>query len=263
MRRFCQARDVGRKSEDVLWDPPPPAADERLAYGPEPKQFADLRLSKRVDGAQPLAIVVHGGYWKAQYNLIHAGHMCRALADEGIATWNVEYRCVGDVGGGWPASADDVHAAVAYVERLRARHDLGPAVLVGHSAGGQLALLAGKRAGLPVVVLAAVSDLADAVRRRGVDSAAAAFMGGVHPDDAPEDYAAASPLAQLPLGVPHVLIHGTADDDVPFVLSERYAAAAANEARLVTLEGTGHFELIDPLSREWPAVVREIRTALS
>src|SRR5205085_559501 len=79
-----------RNSEDVLWGPPPPAADERLPYGPEPKQFGDLRLPPG-EGAFPLATVLHGGYWKAQYNLSHTGQMCTAPAAAGIATWNLEY----------------------------------------------------------------------------------------------------------------------------------------------------------------------------
>jgi pimeloyl-ACP methyl ester carboxylesterase len=232
---------VERNSEDVLWDPPPPAADERLAYGSEPKQFGDLRLA-RGEAPLPLAVVVHGGYWKAQYNLIHTGHMCAALAEEGIASWNVEYRAFGDVGAGWSSTIEDVHLAVAFVERLRELHPLGPAVLVGHSAGGHLGLLAAKRARLPVVALAALSD----PTRVGRDVTADA-----------------NPVEQLPLGVPQILIHGTTDDSVPFELSERYAAAAGPEARLIALEGAGHFEPIDPQSREWPQTVAAIRAALS
>jgi acetyl esterase/lipase len=248
---------VPRNSEDVLWDPPPRAADQRLAYGPEPKQFGDLRI---LDGAaqSPLVIVVHGGFWKAQYNLIHAGHMCDALRDEGLATWNVEYRAVGDPGGGWPGTAEDVYRAVEFAQDL----GYGSCVLVGHSAGGQLALLAAKRARVAVAALAAVSDLAESARRRGPESAPAQFVCAT-PDEAPAIYAAASPIEQLPLGVPQALIHGTADEDVPFVLSERYAAAAGDEATLIPLEGAGHFEPIDPLSREWPQTLAAIRALLS
>jgi acetyl esterase/lipase len=231
---------VARNSEDVLWDPPPPPADERLVYGPEPKQFGDLRIPAG-PGPHPLAVVVHGGYWKAQYNLIHTGHMCEALKADGIATWNVEYRAHGDVGGVWPNIVGDVHLAVDFVERLEPR-GVGPVVLVGHSAGGQLALLAAKRDRLPVLALAAISD-PEAVAR-----------------DLPAD---ASPIRQLPLGAPQILIHGTADDSVPFELSERYAAAAGAEARLVRLEGAGHFEPIDPRSREWPQTLAAIRELLS
>jgi pimeloyl-ACP methyl ester carboxylesterase len=232
---------VLRNSEDVLFDPPPPAADERLVYGPEPKQFGDLRLPAG-EGPHPLAVVIHGGYWKAQYNLIHTGHMCEGLRAEGVATWNVEYRALGDVGGIWPNIVGDVLLAVGFVEQLPDRNELGPVVLVGHSAGGQLALLAAKRRPFPVLALGAICD-PDAVGR-----------------DLPPD---GSPIGQLPLGVPQILIHGTADDSVPFELSERYVAAAGGEAKLIRLEGAGHFEPIDPLSREWPHTLAAIRELLS
>jgi acetyl esterase/lipase len=248
---------VPRNSEGVLWDPPPRAADQRLAYGPGPKQFGDLRAPDG-PGPFPLAIVVHGGFWKAQYNLIHAGHMCEVLRGEGIATWNVEYRAVGDPGGGWPGTAEDVFGAVEFAQEL----GFGSSVLVGHSAGGQLALLAAKRARLPVVALAAVTDMTESARRVGADSAAAQFVGAT-PDDAPELYAEASPIEQLPLGVPQTLIHGTADDDVPFGSSERYAAAAGGEATLIALDSAGHFDPIDPLSREWPQTLAAVRALLS
>jgi acetyl esterase/lipase len=246
---------MGRNSEDVLYDPPPPAADERLAYGSEPKQFGDLRLPSGT-GPRPLAIVVHGGYWQATWNLTHAGHMCAALAAEGIATWNVEYRALGDVGGGWPGAFEDVCGAVAAGDELRARHSLGSTILVGHSAGGHLALLAAKVARLPVLAIAAVSDVAESVRRRGPDSAPARYLGNEPPRDA-------NPIEQLPLGVRQILLHGTADDDVPFALSERYAAAADGEAELRALDGAGHFDPIDPQSPAWPETLAAIRDLVS
>ncbi len=218
-----------RDPADILTDAPPPPADARLAYGNGPLQFGDMRRS---DG-EGLAVVFHGGSWKATYNLIHLGHLCVALRDSGIASFNVEYRRVGDPGGGWPGSLDDVLLAVDYARGLARR-----LVLVGHSAGGHLALLAAARLELPVVAVAAVSDPAtwanDAVR---------AFFGG---EPQPEG----SPLAQLPLGAPQVLVHGTRDDVVPFEQSARYAEAAGGEAELVPLDGAGHFEPIDPLSPE-------------
>jgi acetyl esterase/lipase len=245
---------VQRDSHDILVEPPPPPADERLAYGAEPLQFGDLRVP-RGDGPWPLALVVHGGYWKATYNLIHTGHMCVALCDAGIATFNVEYRRVGDVGGGWPGTGDDVARAVEFVGELTRRFPLDPTcvVLVGHSAGGHLVLWAAKRARLPVVALAPVSDLRESYRRVGGDGAAAAFLGGA-PDEVPERYAEASPIDLLPLGVRQLLVHGTADESVPYGMSEAYTAAAAGEAELITLEGAGHFELIDPQTSEWTIV---------
>jgi acetyl esterase/lipase len=241
-----------RDSREILTDPPPPPADARLAYGPEPLQFGDLRAPSG-EPPYPLAVVLHGGYWQATYNLIHTGQMCRALADAGIATWNLEYRCVGGPGGEWPAASDDLELALAYFDRLPLRHDR--VVFVGHSAGGQLALLAAKRSGLPVVALAPVSDVRDAVARRGPGSAPARFM-------APEHFANGSPLEVLPLGVPQILIHGTDDDSVPYAMSERYVEAAGGEAELVTLPGTGHFELIDPLAPQFGETLAAIRTLL-
>ena len=243
---------MSRDSEDILTDPPPPPADARLAYGPEPLQFGDLRLAEGV--SPPLAVVLHGGYWKATYNLIHTGHMCRALTEAGIATWNVEYRCVGVPNGTWPSAGDDVALAVEFARELPV--DQERVVLVGHSAGGQLALWAGKRAKLPVVALAPVSDVRESASRTGPDGPPARFM-------APKHFADGSPLELLPLGVAQLVIHGTEDESVPYEMSRRYLEAAAGEAELVTLEGCGHFEPIDPLSSEWPQVRSAIERFLA
>jgi acetyl esterase/lipase len=253
---------VARNSEDILTDPPPPAADERLAYGPQPKQFGDLRLPA-VDRLLPLAVVIHGGAWQAMYNLIHAGHLCVALESAGIATWNVEYRSRGDVGGMWPGAGDDVGAAIAFVDELVERYPLDRerVVLVGHSAGGQLALWGAKRAGLPVVGLAAVSDLRESAQRVGPDGAVARFLGGM-PAEVPDRYEEASPRELLPLGVRQILVHGNADDSVPYSQSVSYVEAAGGEAELVTLEGAGHFEPIDPQAREWPRTLGAIQSLL-
>jgi pimeloyl-ACP methyl ester carboxylesterase len=124
-------------------------------------------------------------------------------------------------------------------------------VLVGHSAGGQLALWAGKRAGLPVVALAPVSDIRDVIERRGPESPPGRFM-------APEDFPDGSPVELLPLGVPQIVLHGRDDDSVPYAMSERYAEAAGGEAELVTLEG-GHFEPIDPQAPQFEHTLAAIR----
>jgi len=239
---------VTRDSRDILTDPPPPPADARLVYGEGPLQFGDLRLPAG-DGPFPLAVVIHGGYWQATYNLIHTGHMCIALAEAGIATWNLEYRRLGDVGGGWPGTGEDVARALEFVDELPL--EARSVVLVGHSAGGQLALWATKRAQLPVVALAPVADVRESAQRTAPDGAPARFVGGSRFEEL-------SPLELLPLGVPQILIHGTADESVPYAMSARYVEAAGGEAELVTLEGTGHFELIDPQAREWPQVLRTI-----
>jgi len=230
-----------RNAADVLTDPPPRPADARITYGPEPLHFGDLRVPAGGE-SRSLAVVLHGGAWKATYNLIHTGHLCDALRDEGIATWNVEYRRVGDPGGGWPGSLEDVLRAIAHAHDLAER-----LVLVGHSAGGHLALLAASRVHLPVVAIAAVCDPAT-----WDHEAVPLLLGAERPPEA-------SPLRQLPLGVPQILVHGTADDVVPFEQSVRYVEAAGGEADLVRLDGAGHFEPIDPLSPEWTAVRDAIR----
>ncbi len=229
-----------RDAADILTDPPPRPADERVAYGPEPLQFADLR---NVDG-DALAIVLHGGSWKATYNLIHLAHLCIRLGEIGVPTLNVEYRRVGDPGGGWPGSLEDVVLAVELAKTLARRP-----VLVGHSAGGHLGLLAAKRTRLPVVALAAVCD-PPTWRNDAVE----AFFGDASP--VPE----ASPLAQAPTGTPTILVHGTADDVVPFEQSHRYADAAG--ATLRPLEGAGHFEPIDPRSPEVDVTLRAVQELL-
>ena len=253
---------MARNSRDIITDPPPPAADERLAYGREPKQFGDLRLPG-VDRLWPLAVVVHGGAWEATYNLIHTGHLCVELAEAGIATWNVEYRSRGDVGGMWPGAGDDVAAAIEFVDELAERYPLDRerVVLVGHSAGGHLVLWGAKGAGLPVVALAAVSDLRESAERVGPDGAVARFLGGM-PSEIPERYEEASPRELLPLGVPQILVHGDADDGVPYAQSVSYVDAAGGEADLVTLHGAGHFEPIDPQAREWSQTFGAIHALL-
>jgi pimeloyl-ACP methyl ester carboxylesterase len=234
----------GRDSRQVLNDPPPPAAEQRLVYGDEPQQFADLRRADATEPA-PLIVLLHGGAWKATFNLIHAGHMAIALRERGYSTLNVEYRRVGDPGGGWPGSFHDVLAAVDFALELPG-FDPNRVVLAGHSAGGHLALLAAAERKLPVVPMAAGSDL-EAWESTG----SIAFLNGGSGRDA-------SPRARVPLGVRQVFIHGTEDDQVPYWLSTAFVDAAreaGDDARLVTLEGAGHFDMIDPQSTHWPTVL--------
>lgn len=243
---------MSRDSRAILDEPPAPA-DRRIAYGEGAFHFGDLREPPRTEGA-PLVVVVHGGFWRTQYDLVHAGHLCAALADEGIATFSVEYRRIGHPGGGWPGTAEDVARALDFALDL----DFDRVALFGHSAGGHLALLAAR--GRPVrgvVAAAPVADLREAWRLRLGDGVVEDFLSGS--EDA---IAEASPIELLPLGVPQVVVHGTGDEIVPIELARRYVDAAGTEARLVTLEGAGHFEPVDPRSAEWPQVVAAIRDVL-
>ncbi len=267
-------------SQEII-DRPAPPADERIAYGPEHEQFGDLRLPTG-DGPFPVVIGIHGGYWRNRYGLGYFGHVCATLAARGVATWNVEYRRLGDAGGGWPGTLLDVGAAADALRTLAPTYplDLTRVVALGHSAGGHLACWLAGRARIPVesalhsadplplsgaVTLAGVLDLRRAWELRLSENVTEQLLGGT-PDSVPERYAAASPYDLLPLGVRQVLVHGTADDSVPYEIGERYAARArqvGDGVELITLPRAGHFELVDPQSAEWPLVERAVLRLLT
>jgi dipeptidyl aminopeptidase/acylaminoacyl peptidase len=173
------------------------------------------------------------------------------LEQRGFDVVNLSYRRVGEAGGGWPGTFDDVCAGVLAC---------GADVVVGHSAGGQLALWAASV--VPGVRLAvSLAGVVDLIGGAGLSNGAAASLLGGTPAEVPERYAAASPLALLPLGVRTVLVHGAEDDTVPVEMSEAYAAAAVqagDEVELVVVAGEGHFEPIDPASASWAAVVARL-----
>src|SRR5215831_14871167 len=123
-------------SRRVMNEPPPPA-DERVSYGDHPNQFVDFRYPVNAAAASVLTIYVHGGFWRARIDLSHSGHPCAGFAAAGHISASIEYRRAGQPGGGWPGTLDDVRRAIAFT---RARHSDLPAVLIGHSAGGHLAL---------------------------------------------------------------------------------------------------------------------------
>lgn len=237
-----------------------------VPYGPEPDQFAEL-WSAQGEGLHPVVVLLHGGYWRNRYglNLMHA--IAADLQARGIATWNVEYRRVGSPGGGWPGTFDDVSAAFDRLteQALTAHLDLGRVAIVGHSAGGHLGLwLAAQRQPAVVVALAAICDLAAANRLRLSGNAVAEFLGGDERHH-PERYRKASPAALLPLGVRQILVHGTADEDVPFTLSADYhaaARAAGDDCVLLDLADVDHFALIDPGSSAWQVTVRRLEEVL-
>jgi acetyl esterase/lipase len=257
---------------------PPPTYDVRHAYGAEPSQFGQLRLPTRGEGPWPVACVVHGGYYRARYDLGYIGHLAAALAQDGLATWSIEYRRIGEAGGGWPGTFLDAGAALDALRQLAPTHalDLDQVVTVGHSAGGQLALWLASRARLPggsalsaadplrvvgVVALAPVADLERASRLRLSEGIVDEVLGGT-PEAVPERYALISPSRRVPLGVPQVVIHGAADDSVPLELSQTYAAAAAvagDPIELLVLPGADHFDAVDPRTRTFEATRRAVQ----
>ena len=239
---------------------------QTLSYGPHPEQVADLRLPDAAppDGrGHPVAVVLHGGFWRARYGREGGEAQAVDLAASGWATLNVEYRRL-DLDGGWPTTGGDVLAALALLADRAAedRLDLARIVPIGHSAGGQLALWAAAagagRPGAPTgaVSLGGVVDLDRAHALRLGDGVVERYLGGT-PAERPDAYADASPRARLPLGVPTLLVHGGADDIVPASLSEDVAAAAVAAGDDVTLRvrpGDDHFVLTEPGSPAWAEV---------
>lgn len=235
-----------------------PKADARVAYGGDGNQFVDLRLPKS-KGPHPVAVCIHGGYWRAKYDLEYLGHLCAALTAKGVATANVEYRRVGNAGGGWPGTFADIRAAYQLLMQNTRQYefDAQRAVVLGHSAGGQLALcLAAREAGVKAAVsLAGVVDLQRAYELHLSNDAVVEFLGGT-PAEVADHYREADPM-RLAIGARQWLVHGTADDVVPPALSRDYASAklkAKEDTRLLTIGGAGHFEIVDPRSGAWKEV---------
>jgi acetyl esterase/lipase len=195
--------------------------------------------------------------------------VCADLARRGFAAWNVEYRRIGrGQGGGWPATLDDVGAAIDHLASLDdPRLDLsGGVTAVGHSAGGQLALWAASRADALVAVRRVVAQAA--VCNLAVAGAPAWDLLGGRPDDVPERYAAANPMQLVPLGVPTLLVHGADDETVPVQRSREYAAAAraaGDPVELVEPVPGGHRLHPDPRSEAWRVaaewIARPVRSA--
>lgn len=241
-----------------------------LRYGPDRRQVGDLWLPGRSLEPVPVVVLVHGGFWRPPYTKRLLNRLAADVAEHGWAAWNVEYRRVGRWGGGgWPDPLSDVWQALGHLAHLDGV-DLDRVAICGHSAGAQLAVHAAWRAsakgdGGPmalraVVALAGLLDLVDAADRGLGADAVVKILGG-RPSDVPERYAAASPLALLPLGLHQIVIHGEKDSVVPAEMSERYAAAAAAAGDQVVHQGVpgqGHLGMIDPGRPGWRAAAEHL-----
>ena len=231
----------------------------RVRYGHEDQQHADLRRPR--GASRGTVVLIHGGYWQAGYGADLMSPLARAFTALGYATWNVEYRRVGS-GGGFPETLEDVAAAV---DRLASEH-LGPAMVVGHSAGGHLAAWAASRTartpgGAPVtplssaVSLSGLLDLSAAALAPESAAPTVAFMGGT-PTRAPHRYALADPALLVPAACPVLACQAVDDQVVPPDQARRYVAAATaahGQARVVPLPGD-HFAIIDPETKAFPII---------
>lgn len=229
----------------------------RMTYGSHRDQNAELFLPAG-NGPFPLVVVLHGGWWQARRTRtkLYTRPLSAALVDHGFAVLNAEYRRVGG-GGGWPETFDDARALVSLA---REQPEAGRVAVLGHSAGGHLALYAAAEGGVDAVVgLAAPSDLE---ARPSPD--VLALMGGA-PDALPDRYAAGSPIRRVPLGVPTLLVHGTRDDVVPPRRSRDFATAARAAGDDVTLvePDADHRQVVDPRHPAFKPVPAWLRERLS
>lgn len=235
-------------------------AVRRLTYGDDPSQWVDRYQA--VGRSRGTVVVIHGGFWKAEYAADLGVPLAQDLAGRGWTALNVEYRRVGN-GGGYPATFNDVHAAINLAEGD------GPVVTLGHSAGGHLATWAAARqrfqewaGGVEVTQVLSQAGVVDLTTAYAEDlgSGAVAALMGVGPNDPAYDLT--DPLRQVPLDVPAWCLHAPDDDVVPFSQSRDYVRAAAEAgatAELVEVTG-GHFDLIDTTTDAWRAVVALLET---
>lgn len=241
------------------------------AYGSDPLQVGELRLPAG-EGPFPVAIVIHGGCWTNGFaTRVNTAPLASRLVEDGIATWNIEYRQVGDPGGGWPGTFMDWAAAADHLRAL-AKHeplDLDRVVAIGHSAGAHAALWLAARhrlpsssgirgeSPLPLTAAVAIDGPGDLASFSKIDAdicgkpVVAPLMGG-SPDEVPERYAQGSPFELLPLGVPQYLVAVgvlTPGD------AAKYAEAAGHDAvQVLTVEDSSHFDVIAPGHKAWEPV---------
>jgi acetyl esterase/lipase len=258
-------KPIGPRDIDTMPSRTPTA---RIAYGTDSLQFGDLRIPEG-SGPFPVAIIIHGGCWLSRFaTLTIMSPLADALARDGIATWNIEYRRNDHPGGGWPGSFLDVANGVDHVRALARKYPLDTTrvAITGHSAGAHLALWAAARhrvrpasaiaIGTPfkpavTVPLGGPGDVAEITGREklicGATPSASGIMGGM-PGDAPDHYRDGSPLSLLPFGVKQVLIVGENDRVMPKEVREAWIARAreaGDDATLVIVPG-GHFEILAP-----------------
>ena len=238
--------------------------DAVVRYGEHPEAVVDLHIPPGTRPSAPLLLLLHGGFWRQEYDRRHTRSMAVALRDEGFVVATPEYRRTGG-GGGWPATFDDVavvrrRLATLVAEVFGSRPGPPPPVLVGHSAGGQLALwwalTVAPDAVRRAVALAPVTDLVRAHAERLGDGAVTALLGG-SPEQHPDRYAAVDPAVLLRGDGPRppiTVVHGSEDRQVPVAYSRGLTGVT-----YVELSDIEHFGLIDPLSAAWPAVISAVR----
>lgn len=272
------ARAQGPISFAQLMELPAPPPTHRIAYGPGDLQFGNLRLPKG-SGPHPVVLFIHGGCWLSRFDITHARALEQALADSGFAVWSLEYRRVGNDGGGWPGTFEDIARGADHLRALAPLYalDLTRVTAMGHSAGGYFALWLAARPKISresplyssnpikirnVVGIAPAPDLEGLQAAGTCDSVIDKLMGG-SPAQFPDRYAATSAMQLAPVGVPQVLVVGALDRTWGPVGRAYYARAVAAgdpAVRMVEAPEAGHFDAVAPTTSSWRFVIEGLRS---
>ncbi len=275
---------INPKSVDMIeWLPSSPP-DHRILYDTNPSTFGDLRIPKNSSpgpSGYPVLVFLHGGGWTADWTINHTDQLVEALTQEGIATWSIEYRRLGNAGGGYPQTFLDVAKAVDFLRKIASQYrlDLNRVVVAGHSSGGHLALWLAGRRNLPkdsklyapdplplkgVISLAGVVDLEgaltigdrkDSLQLLNVSDAASA---------APL-WAETNPMRLLPFGIPQLLIVGSKDGPWRITITKTFAEAATQKGdpvRLLIPDGANHFDMVHARGPAYPLIATGAKSML-
>jgi acetyl esterase/lipase len=269
-------------NETVEWLPAK-QADYRLLYGNNSLRYGDLRLpkGKRPRHGWPVVVFVHGGGWTSSWSNGYSARLVEAIHSLGVATWDLEFRRLGNSGGGFPGTFQDVAAGTDYLRTLATRFplDLSRVLVAGHSSGGHLVAWLAGRHRLPadsplytpdplkpagVLSLAGIPDL-DGALVRGNRTDVLTILGVNNRDEAIARYDDASPIATLPHGMPEIHIVGTLDNPWRIAINQDYASLARSmgeQVEVVLLDGANHFDVVDPCGPAWPAIARAVLSLL-
>ncbi len=266
--------------EDLLADLSSGEPGMKIAYGSDPLQFGELHVPAG-EGPFPVVVFIHGGCWLAEYDITTTRPLAWALHEQGLAVWNLEYRRVGNPGGAYPGTLLDIGSGTDYLRSLAMEYplDLSRVIVMGHSAGGHLALWTGARPRIPadhdlyqpdplpligVVALAPAAALTQLHQQGNCDNVIDRLMDG-SPAERPERYAYVEPARMAPIGVQQTLIMGV-HDTVWTPFGEAYATAARaigdTGIKRVLAPDSGHFEVINPDSSTWTMVLDAVRSYL-
>jgi len=280
----------GRATKPALMSPrefqaiPSKPADKRIHYGEDAEQFGDLRVPEG-EGSHPVAILIHGGCFTARYaDLRDMAPIADELKAKGVASWSIEYRRLGQAGGGWPGTYLDVGHAIDHLRKIASTHklDLKRLIIIGHSAGGHLTMWAAARGRLrkesplyvtdPLLVSGIVNlagppdmDAYFQIAKGACGPDVVESLLGGKPSEVPARYADVSAGAMTPLRVPQVLVWGERDDIHPIILGETYLEAArqgGDEVKLLRFAEAGHFEIASPFFTGWKSIEKEVLSML-